>query len=558
MIRRISILLSFVIVFILFVVSQALATNVPVDVTDINAGSPGQAASQGRPEVSGDIITWKDNRFNSSSFWDIFAYSRSTHIESAVTTAAGYQNLPVTNGRYVVWQDNRNGPMQNDIWRRSLIPVTAEQPLVSAANHQLLPAISGDTVVYVNEGAGGNGTETDASNDIWAVDVNGGQPYPVCTNAGSQWQPRINGSMVVWQDNRNGHWNIWAKDLSTGNAPVPVTADTADDNKVADVNNGVVVWQKTHNGVNDIWMKDLNSSDPARPLTDTTDTAYESSPRISGDLVVYEHFDYQRANYDVYMINTEPGATPDPVAAGPTDEARPAIDGETVVWEAVTGTFQNDIWTARVPDMTAPSISNRMPADGANSGCETPTIAADYADNRVGIDTGSVTLTLDGADVTPDAQVGSQGVTYQPSAPLTEGIHTVVLTVADKAGNTAAASWSFTTNSPRLGVELVKSFWGSYDDYLNGDVSVQFRLTNSSGTVGLGNMEVIDSSTTAGVLMATPMPLIIGAINANSTADVVIKYRVPPGTTTFKTRMYVAATDICGLGYFFPGPPPGW
>jgi len=55
----------------------------------------------------------------------------------------------------------------------------------------------------------------------------------------------------------------------------------------------------------------------------------------------------------------------------------------------------------------------------------------------------SVSLLFDGNDVTKSATIMPQFVTYQPSAPLNSGPHTVRLTINDSAGNSWVRQWSF-------------------------------------------------------------------------------------------------------------------
>ena len=75
----------------------------------------------------------------------------------------------------------------------------------------------------------------------------------------------------------------------------------------------------------------------------------------------------------------------------------------------------------------------------------TPVVTASYQDpaNGSGIDVAAVRLTLDGTDVTGQAQVTASQVSYTPPTPLGGGTHAVTVLVADHAKNTVEASWSF-------------------------------------------------------------------------------------------------------------------
>jgi PGF-pre-PGF domain-containing protein len=97
-----------------------------------------------------------------------------------------------------------------------------------------------------------------------------------------------------------------------------------------------------------------------------------------------------------------------------------------------------------VADTTPPVISALTPADGALLRNATVTISAAYSDN-VAIDVSSVVLKLDNVAVTP-TKLTSSGVEYTTT--LSDGAHTVSLTVKDTSGNAATATWSFTVSVP--------------------------------------------------------------------------------------------------------------
>ncbi|OGV79391.1 MAG: hypothetical protein A3K18_10145 [Lentisphaerae bacterium RIFOXYA12_64_32] len=99
-------------------------------------------------------------------------------------------------------------------------------------------------------------------------------------------------------------------------------------------------------------------------------------------------------------------------------------------------------------DLTPPAISNLAPADGGEVEGLTPTITADFADALAGIDQASVTLTVDGVDVTAQATVDASVVSFSSVLPMAPGDHTVSLTVFDQAGNEAGAVWGFSIAEP--------------------------------------------------------------------------------------------------------------
>lgn len=110
--------------------------------------------------------------------------------------------------------------------------------------------------------------------------------------------------------------------------------------------------------------------------------------------------------------------------------------------------------TQTTADTTPPTVAVTAPAAGSFVATATPTIAATYSDAGSGIDPASVRLTVDGADVTAQAQVTASGLTFTPSSPLADGAHAVQVAVKDRAGNpgSAAAGFGVDTVQPLITV----------------------------------------------------------------------------------------------------------
>eukprot|EP01034_Spumella_vulgaris_P040571 gene40570-50186_t len=97
-------------------------------------------------------------------------------------------------------------------------------------------------------------------------------------------------------------------------------------------------------------------------------------------------------------------------------------------------------------DSIAPVINGQLPAGGATVAAGV-SIAARFADSGLGLDIGGVRLLVNGQDVTEQATVAADGITYTPPQPLAGGAHSVQLTVPDTAGNVAQAQWAFTVDA---------------------------------------------------------------------------------------------------------------
>jgi beta propeller repeat protein len=164
-----------------------------------------------------------------------------------------------------------------------LCPVSAagfelrEYQVTTSTASQEYPDISKWTVVY-QDNRNGNW-------DIYLSDVGGTTPIEsrLTTNSGNQMAPAINGSLVVYQDNRNGNWDIYLYNL-TSQTETRITTNTASQTN-PDIENNNIIWQDNRNGNWDIYLYDLSSRLERRVTTSSSD---EQNPAISGNLLVYD------------------------------------------------------------------------------------------------------------------------------------------------------------------------------------------------------------------------------------------------------------------------------
>jgi len=114
-----------------------------------------------------------------------------------------------------------------------------------------------------------------------------------------------------------------------------------------------------------------------------------------------------------------------------------------------TVNFQNDHpeqIDLTVEDLIPPIITNLSPAPEETVGVATPTISAGYSDALSGIDSTTAKIEVDSTDVTENASVTEEGVSYTPTEALANGTYDVRVTVADKLGNSTNQEWSFTVS----------------------------------------------------------------------------------------------------------------
>jgi hypothetical protein len=102
-------------------------------------------------------------------------------------------------------------------------------------------------------------------------------------------------------------------------------------------------------------------------------------------------------------------------------------------------------WAFDIVDRTAPVLGDVRPDDGSAGADRTPSISFAVADaGGTGVDAGSISVTLDGDDVSDQGALVGDRFALTPAQPLAFGLHTVVAHAADVAGNVSAPlAWTF-------------------------------------------------------------------------------------------------------------------
>ena len=127
---------------------------------------------------------------------------------------------------------------------------------------------------------------------------------------------------------------------------------------------------------------------------------------------------------------------------GPTSVVCAAVDSAGNV--SPTRTF-----TITVQDTLPPSLA-LTPPDGSVLTTTQVALAADYSDSGSGVDLGSFQAALDSVDVTAQFTVNATQASAL-SAPLSNGQHTLEVTIADAAGNSLTLSSTFTVSAAAQG-----------------------------------------------------------------------------------------------------------
>ncbi|RJQ33004.1 MAG: hypothetical protein C4562_01800 [Actinobacteria bacterium] len=179
------------------------------------------------PDIYEDTVVWAD------FFGEITTFNMLTGELRGI----GLGLSPSIDNNNIVWSFN------DDIYLLNTITNTRRN-LTSDSFEQLLPSISGDTIVY-QDNRNGNW-------DIYVYGITTQKEQRITSNASDQTEPTIDGNMIAWTDNRNGNKDVYGYDLET-RTEFRVTSDSSDQYSPS-VSGNNVVWQEDENGTSSVYL----------------------------------------------------------------------------------------------------------------------------------------------------------------------------------------------------------------------------------------------------------------------------------------------------------------
>lgn len=182
---------------------------------------------------------------------------------------------------------------------------------------------------------------------------------------------------------------------------------------------------------------------------------------------------------NIPMTETSPGV----YVGSYTVVRNTAAQDAAVIGKLVVGTVQSPLIQASgllSIDSQPPKITDFGPPQNASVESDRPLIYATLSDGAgTGVSPEATHIRVDGADVTPNAETTGSLFTFKPGTPLAGGPHTVSVLISDRAGNTAAANWSFRVSTSTL----VQSFTTNEPSgqAVGADSTIVFTLTAAPG-----------------------------------------------------------------------------
>ncbi|MEN8134197.1 MAG: FlgD immunoglobulin-like domain containing protein [Thermodesulfobacteriota bacterium] len=182
---------------------------------------------------------------------------------------------------------------------------------------QLYPAASGSRVVWQDKRNG--------SWDIYLNDLVEGTLTQVVADPYGQERPAIDGDLIVWQDKRHGGWDIYGYRLGgTGEFTV---SDRIGDQQYPTVSENWVAWQDNSAGNWDIFVKNLATNEVIQLTSHERDQVHPVL--AAGDIVVWE--DYRHGLGEIYKYDLTSGEETR-LTVEPANSSQPVIFSGNVLW----------------------------------------------------------------------------------------------------------------------------------------------------------------------------------------------------------------------------------
>ncbi|MBL7215633.1 MAG: hypothetical protein ISS71_08140, partial [Phycisphaerae bacterium] len=268
--------------------------------------------------------------------------------EFAIDLSGDSQELPDIDGSMVVWQEYLSAYEDYDIFGIDLDTGSGYIYIIGWIYDQTNPRVSGTRVTWQDDYYG-DGTDW----DIYLSDISnpsGILRYPVAiTEDIAETNPAIHGNTLVWQTNYGTQaapdWNILAADMTEPNVPRIYEADAYDTNQTnARLYRNTVVYQDDTSANQDIWSADIwmkNNPVYASVFVDELAALDQTNPAVWGDTVVFQA-DSGSGDEDIYAADISDPANPVvfTIADSAADQTNPDISRHIVVWQD----FRNGDW----------------------------------------------------------------------------------------------------------------------------------------------------------------------------------------------------------------------
>ena len=195
--------------------------------------------------------------------------------------------------------------------------------------------------------------------DIYMYDLSTSRETRITANESNQTYPAIYGDRIVWQDDRNGQYDIFMCNISTSEETQISISGRAQKPKIY---GDKIIWMDYRNRTVDIYMHDLSTSKETRIIS-------EGSPEymnMYGNVIVW--YDSRYISPDIYMYDISTSKETQITSNG--EATFPNIYGNRIVWQEwhnedgnlTTNIWMYDLSTSKKTQITTNKSSQYSPA----------------------------------------------------------------------------------------------------------------------------------------------------------------------------------------------------
>ncbi len=322
----------------------------------------------------------------------------------------------------------------------------------------------------------------------------------------------------------------------------------------------------------------VTGPDSSLELTDTTDPIISVSKPLADSTV-----DTSNPEIFVYLYDADSGIN--------TTETTMIIDGNNIVYNysrmkfyishTVTGladgnhnitvntkdlagntaskSWNFNVLDSQIVDNTPPVFTDFLPVPGSTiSYTKYPVISVKISDDDgSGVDKNEIQLYFEGKIVKHFFNSSNGLISFQPSLPVLDGVHTVSVIGKDVAGNLSeSASWNFTVSlSEDLGNPTISDLSPAMNNTVTNTrlPEISFKLTDEDSGIDVTSIvlkldnELLDANfdSSTGIVTATPLSsLSNGNYNLKVFASDVIGNAVEIDNWPFSVNFNIGATNI--------------
>jgi len=270
------------------------------------------------PVVSGGRVVWQNKQYGAHD-WDIMGMDlwRSGQPELTFTVTYDYDRFPVISGPNVVWEHWPEAGGDSEVGWATIggNGIVSHNTFLATPGNDLDPMVSGNRVIWKQESSQSNRVSLVGA-DI--SDRDNVQPFDVNLQVGMLQLARLSGDWVVAID-RDENGTLWAENLADSLDPLRVADSTGKQIARPAVAGHIVVWEDNRNGDWDIYGFDLRTQtefpicthdgDQEKPYIDT-------DPNETSYVVVWQ--DRRGDNADIYGAIMQGNAgPPEPACTSP-------------------------------------------------------------------------------------------------------------------------------------------------------------------------------------------------------------------------------------------------